>query len=140
MSTKVRKQIYLEQRQNRQLKRLAEARGVSEAEVVRELIDSEAAGSAAKPLPPDQAAWEAILAFSQQRAKSGVTGNAYHWTRDEIYEERLSRFGPRGPDTAEAEHFTSQKIAASNGQGQETPTHDLATTRRGEVGQPCLWR
>ena len=56
MPAKVRKQIYLEQRQNRQLKRLAEARGVSEAEVVRELIEIEASGSSAHSLPPDPAA------------------------------------------------------------------------------------
>src|SRR5437764_14985550 len=94
MPTKVRKQIYLEQRQNRQLKRLAEARGVSEAEVVRDLIDAEATSGASNPLPADRAAWEAILEFTQQRARSGVTGEPYQWNRDEIYEERLSRFGP----------------------------------------------
>jgi hypothetical protein len=94
MSTKVRKQIYLEQRQNRQLKRLAEARGVSEAAVIRELIDAEGTVTAAKALPPDRAAWEAIVEFSRQRAKSGVTGEPYKWNRDEIYEERQSRFGP----------------------------------------------
>src|SRR5438045_3872559 len=97
MPTKVRKQIYLEQRQNRQLKRLAEARGISEAEVVRQLISAEATSAASQALPPDRAAWEAIVAFSQQRAQSGVTGQPYQWNRDEIYEDRLGRFGP-GPD------------------------------------------
>src|SRR5664279_3418083 len=102
MPTKVRKQIYLDPRQNRQLKRLAEARGVSEAAVVRELIESEAAGGASNPLPPDRAAWDGIVAFSQQRAKSGVKGEPYQWNRDEIYEARLSRFGPGLKATDEA--------------------------------------
>jgi hypothetical protein len=94
MPTKVRKQIYLEQRQNRQLKRLAEARGVSEAQVVRDLIAAEAASGANGPLSPDRAAWEALVRFARQRARTGVTGKPYQWNRNEIYEERESRFGP----------------------------------------------
>src|SRR5262245_53188099 len=94
MSTKVRKQIYLDQRQNRQLKRLAEARGVSEAEIIRDLLDTQATASAVKALPPDRAAWEAFVRFARQRAKSGATGRPYKWNRDEIYEEREGRYGP----------------------------------------------
>jgi len=102
MPTKVRKQIYLDQRQNRQLKRLAEARGVSEATIIRELIDGQAAATAATALPPDRAAWEAILEFSRKRAQSGVTGATYKWNRDEIYEERERRYGPVTTDAPAA--------------------------------------
>ena len=105
MPAKVRKQIYLEQRQNRQLKHLAEARGVSEAEVVRELIDAEASAGATRPVPPSRAAWEAILKFSAQRAQSGKAGEPYQWNRDEIYEERLSRFGSLLNDTEAVENL-----------------------------------
>lgn len=38
-TTMVRKQIYLPQRQNRKLKALAELRGCSEAEVIRDALD-----------------------------------------------------------------------------------------------------
>ena len=102
MPTKIRKQIYLEKRQDRQLKRLAEARGVSEAAVIRELIDGQAAGSATNPLPPDRAAWEAFVRFARQRSRSDATGAPYKWNREEIYEERLGRFGPLMSDSDEA--------------------------------------
>jgi hypothetical protein len=94
MPTKVRKQIYLDQRQNRQLKRLAEARGVSEAQVIRNLLDDQTAANQTGPLPPDREAWEAFVRFARQRALSGVTGEPYKWNRDEIYEEREGRYGP----------------------------------------------
>ena len=94
MPTKVRKQIYLDQRQNRQLKRLAEARGVSEAQVIRNLLDDQAASARTEPLPPDREAWEAFVRFARQRAQAGLTGEPYKWNRDEIYEERESRYGP----------------------------------------------
>ena len=124
MPAKVRKQIYLDQRQNRLLKRLAEARGVSEAEVVRELIDWEAVAGAARPQPPSQAAWEAILKFSQQRAQAGKAGEPYQWNRDEIYEERLRHFGPE----ASANSPRSLK-------GQPTPS---SKTARKKPARPRL--
>jgi hypothetical protein len=96
VSTKVRKQIYLEQRQNRQLKRLAEARGVSEAEVVRQLISAEAGGSATNSLPPDPAAWEkAHQTMLNLLAQGPLPNRRRNWTRDDLYEERLSRYGHR---------------------------------------------
>jgi hypothetical protein len=128
VSTKVRKQIYLEQRQNRQLKRLAEARGVSEASVVRELIEAEATSGAGSPVPPDRAAWEAIVAFSQQRAQSGVKGEPYLWNRDEIYEERLSRFGPRAHDTHAAKILP---VAIPSRRTAKAKTHQQKTPRPG---------
>lgn len=120
MPTKIRKQIYLEKRQDRQLKRLAEARGVSEAAVIRELIDARAAGGATSPLPPDPAAWEAILQFIRQRAQSGETGEPYRWNREEIYEERERRFGPRVTEVAESES-SAVEMPKLQTPGIETP-------------------
>ena len=91
MTTKVRKQIYLEKRQNQQLKRLAEARGVSQAEVIRELIDAQAIHTARATVAPDPGAWDAILQFIQQRAETGIVGEPYQWNRDDAYEEREAR-------------------------------------------------
>jgi hypothetical protein len=68
---------------------------VSEAAVIRGLIDAQASRTANKALPPDPAAWEAILQFIRQRARSGVAGKPYRWNREEIYEERMSRFDRR---------------------------------------------
>jgi hypothetical protein len=96
MPAKVRKQIYLDQRQNRHLKRLAEARGVSEAEVVRELIDSEALGTPMNRLPPDPAAWEkAHQTMLKLLAQGPLPNRRRNWTRDDLYAERLSRHGHR---------------------------------------------
>ena len=93
MPTKIRKQIYLDQRQNRQLKRLAEARGVSEATIVRELIDAQAAASA---LPPDRAAWEAAhRTMLNLLAQGPLPNRKRNWKRDDLYEPRLSRYGHR---------------------------------------------
>jgi len=41
----VRKQVYIHQRQEATLKRLARQRGLSEAEIIRQAIDREAAAS-----------------------------------------------------------------------------------------------
>ena len=96
MPTKVRKQIYLEQRQNRQLKRLAEARGVSEAEVVRQLISAEALSGAASPLPPDPAAWEqAHRSMLNLLAQGPLPNRRRSWKRADLYEARLSVHGKR---------------------------------------------
>jgi hypothetical protein len=127
MPTKIRKQIYLEKRQDRQLKRLAEARGVSEAAVIRELIDGQAAGSATNPLPPDPEAWEAILQFIRQRAQSGVTGEPYRWNRDEIYEERMRRFDHRVNDSEERE---TSPVEMPNQQTPSVETPQKKTPRR----------
>jgi hypothetical protein len=96
MPTKVRKQIYLEPRQNRQLKRLAEARGVSEAEVVRQLISAEVSGSAASALPPDPAAWEkAHHTMLKLLAQGPLPNRRRTWKRDDLYGERMTRYGRR---------------------------------------------
>lgn len=39
MTTTIRKQVYLESRQNAQIKRLAEERGATEAEIIRTAVD-----------------------------------------------------------------------------------------------------
>jgi len=93
MPTKIRKQIYLEKRQNQKLRRLAEARGVSEAEVIRELIEQQPA-SAAPPLDP--AAWEkAQKTMRALLAQGPLPNRRRNWTREDLYEERLGRYGRR---------------------------------------------
>jgi len=73
MSDMVRKQIYLHQRQEAQLKRLARLRGLSEAEIIRQAIDREAAAGSALARPADsRAALQEILDFcskSSERAR-----------------------------------------------------------------------
>ena len=63
MSEMVRKQFYIHKRQHILLKRLSQARGVSEAEIVRQAIEREATGASSLSPPPDRAAWEEIRPY-----------------------------------------------------------------------------
>ena len=92
MTQMLRKQIYIPRRQQVQLKRLAKARGVSEAEVIRQAIEREVLLTAAQPTIGDRSALEEFLRFgSSRRATEDTTGRA--WTRDELYDERRRRSG-----------------------------------------------
>ncbi len=91
MAQMLRKQIYITHRQQEQLKRLAKARGVSQAEVVRQAIAHELLHAAAQSRFGDRSALEEFLRFgSSRRATEDTTGRA--WTRDELYDERLHRY------------------------------------------------
>jgi len=96
MSLMTRKQIYIETRQEALLKRLAQRRGISEAELIREAIDRQLGSSAVHVLPPDPVAWEEALEFMRglqaQGADQGRT-----WKREDLYEERVGRHD-RNPD------------------------------------------
>ena len=90
MSRMVRKQIYIEPRQDELLKRRARELGVTEAELIRQAIDefAHAQASLARKLQ----VWEEEKAFMQERARMNVPQTGRTWTRDELYEERLERF------------------------------------------------
>ncbi len=91
MKQMVRKQIYIYKRQEAQLKRISEARGVSEAEIIRLALDREV-NSQTAPYHYDEEAWTKILTFIEQHAASGVTGEPYKFRREDAYEERESRW------------------------------------------------
>lgn len=91
-SQMVRKQIYIYKRQDALLKRLAEARGLSEAEIIRQAIDHEVAGEQAQNLPDDQDAWQAMQRFIDLARFRAGTGEPYVWNRAEIYAERENRW------------------------------------------------
>ncbi len=91
MSQMVRKQIYIYKRQEAQLKRIAEAQGISEAEIIRNALDREV-NSQIAPYHYDDGAWEKIVAFIEQRAALGITGKPYKFRREDAYEERESRW------------------------------------------------
>lgn len=87
MTHMLRKQIYIPKRQQAILKRLAKARGLSEAEIIRQAIEREVAVSAARPMAGDRSALEDFIRFGLARqATSDSTRRA--WTRDELYDER----------------------------------------------------
>ncbi len=95
MAEMVRKQIYIEERHERLLKRISKARGVSEAELIRQAIEREAIGGKPPLLAPDQAAWDEILRFAKNRKSLRPSGRPYRWNRLHAYEEREKHFAKR---------------------------------------------
>jgi hypothetical protein len=91
MSEMVRKQFYIHERQHILLRRLSQARGVSEAEIVRQAIEREATGVSPQAPLPDRAAWEEIVEFVEARKALGPDGEPYQWDRQDAYQERESR-------------------------------------------------
>ncbi len=92
----VRKQIYLDERRNEVVRRIARARGVSEAEVIREAIDAHGGRQTRKSVL-DPKAWKQALKFmrSLQSTKNRSGSKPRKWNRDELYEDRLKRYGNR---------------------------------------------
>jgi hypothetical protein len=95
MTQMVRKQIYIEKRQKAQLKRAAKARGVSEAELIRQAIDQKLAGGA-KGMPRDPDVWARAVALMRSlQAQGPLPKRRRTWTREELYDERESRHARR---------------------------------------------
>ena len=89
MSTMVRKQVYVEPRQETLLKRRARELKVTQAELIRRGIDALDRG-----VPPSGAepkAWEAAKAVIRRRMRRAAPQTGRRWTRKELYEERLER-------------------------------------------------
>jgi hypothetical protein len=96
MAQMIRKQVYIEPRQEAILKRLARMRGVSEAELIRESIDRQASGSQLQSAQLDPAAWEEAYQFMVAlHARGALPEQGRKWKREELYEERLNRYGRR---------------------------------------------
>jgi len=86
MATKVRKQVYIEPRQDLVLKRLAKEQGVTEAEVIRRAIDRQTR-VLRFPLPRrDLAAWEAERAYLQRLMEQGAVRGKRTWNREDLHE------------------------------------------------------
>ncbi len=91
MAVMVRKQMYLEPRQDVQIKQLAQARSTTEAEVIREAINLFLSQVARQQRA--QEAWDEALAFAEAWAAQEPVSGGRTWTREELYEERLNRYG-----------------------------------------------
>jgi len=93
MAHMIRKQVYIEPRQDTILKRLARVWGVTEAEIVRRAIDREASRTFPGDGQPDPAAWEEARTFILSLIAKGPVPSKRKWKREDVYEERLSRYG-----------------------------------------------
>jgi hypothetical protein len=95
----VRKQVYTKKRQDILLKQLSQARGLSEAEIIRQALEREA-GMRPATAGDSLAAWAGIMRFVQER-KSALPGEGkpVQWDRQELYEAREARW--RKPNDGE---------------------------------------
>ena len=88
----VRKQVYIEKRQDEALKRASRDRGVTEAELVREALDLRSRDSRVGPVP-DREAWLSFKRYVLRlRRKGPLAARNRASTRDELYEERVGRW------------------------------------------------
>ncbi len=90
MPVMVRKQLYIEPRQEKMLKRLARSTGKTEAEILREALDRHAEQSQQHRRRAQ--AWSEIREFIGQRMAKGPLPGAWKWNREEIHDRpRLGR-------------------------------------------------
>lgn len=83
----IRKQIYITAEQDRFVKELAAARGLNEADVIREALDEMKTEIAERE--KRVSAWAAIEAVIKDIAAAGAGGaQAYTWKREDVYDDR----------------------------------------------------
>jgi hypothetical protein len=88
----VRKQIYIQKRQEAMLKGLSKALGLSEAEIIRRAIERELGGNTSQPAPRSTEALDQFIRTALKRRVEDVPREPYQWNRQELYEERESRW------------------------------------------------
>ena len=79
----IRKQIYIEDQQETQLKRLARELGVSEAALIRQSLDRGLRVGTVSHRHPE--AWTQIRSFIRQRMRKGPLPGKRTWRREDIY-------------------------------------------------------
>ncbi len=81
----IRKQLYIEPRQDRELKRLARQTGKTEAEVIRQALDRLVEDTEREK--ERLKAWEETKELIQQRmAKGPIPGRGRTWKREDLYD------------------------------------------------------
>ena len=92
----IRKQVYLDHRHERMLKRRARQRGVTEAAIIREALDRVEVGTSRvsrRSSSLDPAAGQKALVFMRSLAARRSQGTAGRtWTREALYEDRIGRW------------------------------------------------
>ncbi len=84
MSTKIRKQIYLEREQDLKLKELSAATGLSEADIIRRTLDRGL--STISEERAEFSAWLDELHFIREWVSQGPVEGSRKWTRDELHD------------------------------------------------------
>lgn len=91
MGQMIRKQIYIEALQDEIIKQRARILGITEAEVIRRAIDGQV-----NVIPShirDLDAWQREKKFISRRMSGPPISRRRRFRREEIYEERLTRYG-----------------------------------------------
>jgi hypothetical protein len=88
MAKMVRKQVYLEDAQERRLKARAREFDVPESVMIREGL---AVVLRRQPLVRDARAWKAEMGFIARRAARAVPSGKRTWLREDLYDDRVSR-------------------------------------------------
>jgi hypothetical protein len=96
----IRKQFYINREQQIKLRNLARQRGTSEAEVIRQIIDNEPSTIENKNLKDSKMALVEILNYASK--PRGLSGKPYQFNREEIYQERESRWIREGKKDEES--------------------------------------
>jgi hypothetical protein len=87
MSRMIRKQIYIDEEQERILKNKSKRLRKTEAELVREGVDFILKG---QRIYKDAAAWEREKRFIQSLIQKGPVKGKRRWTREDIYDRKIS--------------------------------------------------
>jgi hypothetical protein len=91
MATMVRKQIYLQRQRDEELKGEAKALGISEAELIPRKL--EVAPSLDVSFRPDRVAFDRFVEYARTRRAKDSVESGRRWKREDLYEERLARYG-----------------------------------------------
>jgi len=95
MKNMVRKQIYIQKSQEERLKRAAEARGISEAEIIRRALENELKRAGYRLAYDSDAMKRLHKAMLAQDKKPPVPKKKRDWKREDLYEERMKRYDRR---------------------------------------------
>lgn len=82
MTTKIRKQIYLDPEQERLIKHLSASSGLSEAEIIRQSIDNQRG----RVIPCDVSVWFEEKQFIKEWLAQGYAEGGRDWTREDLYD------------------------------------------------------
>jgi hypothetical protein len=80
----VRKQIYIEPRQDKALKKLARKTGMTEAEIIRTALEAHIDELARQQ--QRKAAWEKVDSFIDQLIAKGPVPGGRTWRREDLYD------------------------------------------------------
>lgn len=87
MSTLMRKQVYIDAKQEKMLKRKAVELRVTESELIRDGISRVLSGTV---IPHDMTAWDEEKKFMDALVGKGPVKGGRTWKREDVYDRKIS--------------------------------------------------